>query len=52
MKITVTKGWITEWERDTFTLVFDTQSEEERKALLECICDRKKLKVTIEEADE
>ena len=51
MKITVTKGWITEWERDTFTLAFDIQSEEERKALLECIRDRKSLKVTIEEED-
>ena len=52
MKITVTKGWIKEWERNTFTLEFNAQTEEERKALLECICDRKSLKVTIEEVDE
>lgn len=52
MKIMVTKGQITEWERDTFTLVFDAGTEEERKALLDCIRDRKSLKVTIEEVEE
>ena len=49
MKITVTKGRITEWERDTFTLEFEVGTEEERKALLGYIRDRKSLKVTIEE---
>lgn len=53
MKITVTKGWIKEWERySTFTLVFDTETEEERKALLDSMRDNKSLKVTIEEVDE
>lgn len=52
MKIVVTKGRITEWERDTFTLEFNAETEEERKALLDCISDRKSLKVTIEEVEE
>ena len=53
MKITVTKGWIKEWEKDsTFTIVFDTETEAERKALLDSMRDNKSLKITIEEVDE
>lgn len=52
MKIMVLKGWIMEYERDTFTLEFDTQTEEERRALLDCMRDRKNLKVMIEDVDE
>ena len=53
MKIVVTNGWVKEWERcNTFTIIFDTETEENRKALLECMRDGKSLKVTIEEVDE
>lgn len=53
MRVTVTKGWIKEWEKDsTFTIVFDTETEAERKALLDSMRDNKSLKITIEEVDE
>lgn len=53
MKIVVTSGWIKEWERSsTFTIIFETETEEERKALLDSMRDNKSLKVTIEVADE
>lgn len=53
MKITVTKGWIREWDRpNIFTLEFETETEEERKALLDSMRDRKSLKVTIEEVEQ
>lgn len=53
MKITVTKGWIKEWDRpNIFTIEFETETEEERKALLDSMRDRKSLKVTIEEVKE
>lgn len=53
MRVTVTKGWIKEWEKDsTFTIVFDTEAEAERKALLDSMRDNKSLKITIEEVDE
>lgn len=53
MRITVTKGWIKEWDRpNVFTLEFETETEEDRKALLYSMRDNKSLKVTIEEVDE
>ena len=53
MKITVTKGWIKEWDRpNIFTIEFETETEEERKALLDSMRDRTSLKVTIEEVKE
>ena len=53
MKIVVTNGWIKEWERDcTFTIVFHTETEEERKALLDSMRDGTSLKLTIEEVKE
>ena len=53
MKIVVTNGWIKEWDRpNTFTLEFETETEEERKALLYSMRDCKSLKVTIEEVKE
>lgn len=50
--IVVTKGWVNEWERDSiFTIVIETENEEDRKALLNSLRDRKALKVTIEEEE-
>lgn len=47
--IVVTKGWVKEWERDSaFTIVIETENEEDRKALLETMRDNKGLKITIE----
>ena len=47
--ITVTKGWVKEWERDSaFTIVIETDNEEDRKALLNSMRDNKALKITIE----
>lgn len=49
MKIVVTNGWIKEWDRpNSFTLEFETETEEDRKALLYSMRDNKNLKVTIE----
>lgn len=53
MKIVVTKGWIKEWDRpNIFTLEFETENEEDRKALLDSMRDCKSLKVTIEEVEQ
>ena len=51
--IIVRKGWVKEWERDSaFTIVIETENEEDRKALLETMRDNKGLKITIEEESE
>ena len=51
--IVVRRGWIGEWERDSaFTIVIETENEEDRKALLETMRDNKGLKITIEEESE
>lgn len=47
--ITVTKGWVKEWERDSvFTIILETENEEDRRALLNSMRDNKWLKITIE----
>lgn len=51
--IIVRKGWVKEWERDSaFTIVIETENEEDRKALLETMRDNRGLKITIEEVNE
>lgn len=51
--IVVRKGWVGEWERDSaFTIVIETENEEDRKALLKTMMDNKGLKITIEEESE
>jgi hypothetical protein len=51
--IIVRHGWVKEWERDSaFTIVIETENEEDRKALLETMRDNKGLKITIEEESE
>ena len=46
--IIVTKGWVKEWERDSaFTIVIETENEEDRRALLNSMRDNKPLKITV-----
>lgn len=51
--IVVRRGWVGEWERDSaFTIVIETENEEDRKALLNSMRDNKSLKITIEVVEE
>lgn len=51
--IVVRHGWVKEWERDSaFTIVIETENEEDRKALLNSMRDNKALKITIEVVNE
>ena len=52
-KIIVSKGWFSGWESvSEFTLTFETTTEEDRKAVLDLMNNRKTVKVTIEEVKE
>lgn len=51
--IVVRHGWVKEWEADSaFTIVIETENEEDRRSLLETMRDNKGLKITIEEVKE
>lgn len=51
--IVVRRGWVKEWERDSaFTIVIETENEEDRRALLNSMRDNKSLKITIEVVEE
>ena len=48
-RVVVTNGWIKEWDRpNVFTLVFETESEEDRETLLNSMRDNIPLCVTVE----
>ena len=51
--IVVRRGWVKDWERDSaFTIVIETENEEDRRALLNSMRDNKSLKITIEVVEE
>lgn len=51
--IVVRRGWVKEWEYDSaFTIVIETENEEDRRALLNSMRDNKALKITIEVVEE
>lgn len=50
--IVVRRGWVKEWEYDSaFTIVIETENEEDRRALLESMRDNKPLKITVGEEE-
>ena len=52
-EIVIRHGWVKEWEADSaFTIVIETENEEDRRALLNSMRDNKALKITIEVVEE
>lgn len=51
-EIVIRHGWVKEWEADSaFTIVIETENEEDRRALLNSMRDNKPLKITVGEEE-